>query len=110
MVICTENNQIKRIINDLNDCKTISCSINWKKEQKEINSETGACIESFEDNNEKSYELKATILEHLSESMEIVLKEAYGIITPEISTNILTTYIKNYINYSEINNVIKSSM
>ena len=40
--------------------------------------------------------------------MEIVLKESYGIITPEISTNILTTYIKNYINYSEINNVIKS--
>ena len=41
--------------------------------------------------------------------MEIDLRESYGIIIQETTTDILTTYIENYINYSEINNVIENN-
>ena len=108
MVICNEGSQIQQIINDLNECKIISCSIDWKQDKKEINSETGECIKSSEDNNGKSYELKTTtkILDHLSESAEIDLKESYGVIIQETTNDILTTYIENY---SELNNVIRNN-
>ena len=34
VVICTQDSRIKQIINALNECKTISCSIDWMKDIK----------------------------------------------------------------------------
>ena len=96
MVICTQDNIIKQEIIDMKESKNISCPINW--EQKNETNE-----------NDNSYELNSTFIGDIEENTETYLKEINNIITSEISTNYLTTYIQNYFNHNETNNVIKNN-
>ena len=58
LVICAESSDINKIIETMDNCVSIDCSNDWKKNRKKINLENDTCIDSCDIINKYEYDGK----------------------------------------------------